>query len=376
MLNGIDRIEEVKELMSGLRCGLITNPTGVNKGLLATGDLLAKHLTCFFGPEHGIRGAIQDELHVGNSIDPITGLPVFSLFGDKLAPDAEMLEMLDCIVFDIQDVGVRFFTYAATMALSMESAAKHGKRFIVLDRYNPIGRTVQGILPSDGFRSFLSHLNVATRHGMTMGELAMMVKKLYCPNLDLHVVKIDGWNPNEMKSDGDTDTLWVPPSPNMPTRQCSWVYPGTCLLEGTSIAEGRGTTRPFEQIGAPWLNAEELAARMNEKSLPGFLFRPIYFTPVEFKHKNTPCEGVHVHVTDPNIINPVRMGVHLIDTLRKLSGEFFTWRFLPEYDNYMTDLLHGDDKLRLGASIDEIFEQMDRDEKRFREFSREFYLYN
>ena len=375
MLNGIDRIWEVKELISGLRCGLITNQTGVNKELVATSDLLAEHLICFFGPEHGIRGAVQDELHVGHSVDGVTGLPVFSLFGDKLVPDVKMLEMLDCLIFDIQDVGVRFFTYAATMALSMEAASKHGKRFIVLDRYNPIGRTVQGILPGDGFKSFLSHLPIATRHGMTVGELAMMVKKLYCPDLDLHVVKLKGWNPTEMKSEGDTETLWVPPSPNMPTRQCTWVYPGTCLIEGTSISEGRGTTRPFEQIGAPWLNAYELATRMNEKSLPGFLFRPIYFTPVEFKHKNVPCEGVQVHVTNPEIINPVRMGVHLIDTLRSLSGEHFTWRFLPEYDNYMTDLLHGDDKLRLNAPLEDIFTQMDCDEVKFREIAREFYLY-
>jgi len=375
MLNGIDRISEVKELISGLRCGLITNQTGVNKKLVPTSDLLVEHLSCFFGPEHGIRGAVQDELHVGHSVDGVTGLPVFSLFGDKLAPNAEMLSMLDCIIFDIQDVGVRFFTYVATMALSMEAASKHGKRFIVLDRYNPIGRTVQGILPGNGFKSFLSHLPIATRHGMTVGELAMMVKKLYCPDLDLHVVKLEGWNPTEMKSEGDTETLWVPPSPNMPTRQCTWVYPGTCLIEGTSISEGRGTTRPFEQIGAPWLNAYELAARMNEKLLPGFLFRPIYFTPVEFKHKNVPCEGVQVHVTNPEIINPVRMGVHLIDTLRSLSDQHFTWRFLPEYDNYMTDLLHGDDKLRLNAPLEEIFAQMDCDEVKFREIAREFYLY-
>jgi len=375
LLNGIDNISEVQELLKGLRCGLITNQTGVNKELLATGDLLAEHLACYFGPEHGIRGAVQDELHVGHSIDPITKLSVFSLFGDKLAPDAEMLDTLDCIIFDIQDVGVRFFTYAATMALSMEAAYKHGKRFIVLDRYNPIGRTIQGILPGNNFRSFLSHLPVATRHGMTVGELAMMVKKLYCSNLDLHVVKLKGWNPNEMKSDGDTETLWIPPSPNMPTRQCSWVYPGTCLIEGTSISEGRGTTKPFEQIGAPWLNAQELAAVMNEKSLPGFLFRPIYFTPIEFKHKDIPCEGVQVHVTNPDIINPVRMGMHLIDALRSLSGEHFTWRFLPEYDNYMTDLLHGDDKLRCGAPLDEIFHQMNHDEASFKKIAKEFYLY-
>ncbi|MCL2216241.1 MAG: DUF1343 domain-containing protein [Defluviitaleaceae bacterium] len=375
MRNGIDSISEVKSLLKGLRGGLITNQTGVNKRLAASGDLLAEHLACFFGPEHGIRGVVQDELHVGHSVDPVTGLPEFSLFGDTLAPTDEMLELADCLIFDIQDVGVRFYTYAATMALCMEAARNHGKRFIVLDRYNPIGRAVQGVLPGDGFRSFLSFLPVTTRHGMTMGELAVMFQKQNCPELDLHVVKIRDWAPTEMPCDGDTGILWVPPSPNIPTRQCTWTYPGTCLIEGTSVSEGRGTTKPFEQIGAPWLNAQELAAEMNKKSLPGFLFRPTYFTPVEFKHKDIPCQGVHVHVTDPRIINPVRMGVHLIHTLRRLSGENLTWRFLPEYDNYMIDLLHGNDRLRLGAPTDEIFGQMEADEAMFREASREFHLY-
>jgi len=375
MLNGIDRILEVEKQLKGCRGGLITNHTGVNKELKATGDLLLKHLTCFFGPEHGIRGVVQDELHVGHGFDPVTGLPEFSLFGEHLAPDEKMLEMVDCLIFDIQDVGVRFYTYAATMALSMEAAAKSGKSFIVLDRYNPIGRPVQGILPGEGFKSFLSHLPIVTRHGMTLGELATMVKKQSCPELDLHIVKIEGWD-TKIKGDSDLSNLWVPPSPNMPTRQCTWTYPGTCLIEGTSIAEGRGTTKPFEQIGAPWLNAQELADIMNKKELPGFIFRPAYFTPVEFKHKNIPCQGVQVHVSDPLAINPVRMGVHLIDTLRNLSGENFTWRFLPEYDNYMIDLLHGDDKLRKGRPLEEIFEQMDRDEAGFKEEMKEYYLYD
>ena len=375
MQNGIDRISEVKDLLKNRRVGLITNHTGVNRCLQATGDLLAEYLTCFFGPEHGIRGLVQDELHVGHSVDPVTGLPEFSLFGNNLAPDTEMLDMVDTLAFDIQDIGVRFYTYTTTMALSMEAAYKYGKPFIVLDRYNPLGRTVQGIMLGKNFVSFLSYLPVVTRHGMTAGELAVMIQKECYPNLDLHVVKVEGWDPTKMKSDSDLSTPWVPPSPNMPTRLCTWVYPGTCLIEGTSVSEGRGTTKPFEQIGAPWLNAQELAMIMNEKSLPGVIFRPVYFTPVEFKHKNIPCQGVQIHVINPATFNPVRMGVNLIDTLRALSGEHFTWRFLPEYDNYMIDLLHGDDTLRLGAPLDEIFQQMDCDESDFKERVRGHYLY-
>ena len=375
MLNGIDQLSKVKKLIKNQRAGLITNHTGVNKNLQASGDLLAEHLTCYFGPEHGIRGLVQDELHVGHSRDPVTGLPEFSLYGDNLAPDAEMLNMLDVLIFDIQDIGVRFYTYTTTMALSMEAADKYGKRFVVMDRYNPLGRKAQGIQVAKGYNSFLSYLPVVTRHGLTAGEIALMLQKQRYPNLDLHVVKVEGWNPEEVKSDGDLSVPWVPTSPNMPTRQCTWVYPGTCLVEGTSISEGRGTTKPFEQIGAPWLNAQELAAAMNGKNLPGVIFRPAYFTPVEFKHKEIPCQGVQVHVTDPAVLNPVRMGVHLIDTLRSLSGENLTWRYLPEYKNYMTDLLHGDDKLRTGAPLDEIFQQMDKDEEDYMERVQEFYLY-
>jgi uncharacterized protein YbbC (DUF1343 family) len=375
MLNGIDNLNEIKELIKGKRCGLITNPTGVNKTLEADGDLLLEHLSCFFGPEHGIRGVIQDELHVENSVDPVTGLPEFSLYGAHLAPTEEMLENVDCLIFDIQDVGVRFYTYSTTMAKSMEAAAKNGVSFIVLDRYNPLGRRVSGILPGVDFRSFISYLDVTTQHGMTVGELALMHKKLHCPNLDLHIVKVRDWDPNSMPGDGDTSILWVPPSPNMPTRQCTWVYPGTCLIEGTSISEGRGTTKPFETIGAPWINAQKLARAMNDKKLPGFIFRPTGYIPVEFKHKDVPCEGVQVHVTDPYIIDPVRMGVHLIDTLRTQSGDNFTFRGLPEYKNYMTDLLHGDDGLRSGKPIEQIFAQMDKDEAKFKEISSEFYLY-
>lgn len=366
MLNGIDRLDEVKALLGGRKVGLITNPTGVDRELRATADLLRDHVVCFFGPEHGIRGMVQDELHVGHSVDPVTGLPEFSLFGEQLAPDADMLKPLDCLVFDIQDVGVRFYTYSATMVLAMEAAWKHGKSFVVLDRYNPLGRKIQGILP--GIHSFLSYHNATTRHGMTVGEIATMAQKQRFPDLDLHVVKIKDWQ------DKPSPT-WIPPSPHMPSRLCAQVYPGTCLIEGTSISEGRGTANPFEIIGAPWLDARKLAAAMNDKALPGVLFRPTYFAPVGFKHDDIPCQGVQAHVTDPFVLNPVRMGVHLVDTLRRQSGEYLTWRFLPEYDNYMIDLLHGDDCLRRGVPIDEIFEQMDKDEAAFAEASREYYLY-
>jgi uncharacterized protein YbbC (DUF1343 family) len=373
MRNGIDNIGEVNRILKGRRAGLITNHTGVNISLAASADLLRENLTCFFGPEHGIRGMVQDELHVEHGTDSVTGLPEFSLFGSHLSPDEEMLRHTDCLIFDIQDVGVRFYTYAATMAMSMEAAYKYGKSFIVLDRYNPLGRAVEGILPGADFKSFLSFLPVTTRHGKTVGELANMVRAQNFPDLDLHIVKVEDWNPHKII--GDDDNIWIPPSPNMPTRQCAQIYPGTCLIEGTSVSEGRGTTKPFEMIGAPWLDAQILAKVLNEKNLTGVIFRPAYFTPLEFKHKGVPCQGVQVHVTNPYEFNPVRMGVHLIDVLRFLSGEHFTWRFLPEYGRYMTDLLHGDDKLRKGADISDIFRQMDEDEETFKEISREYHLY-
>jgi len=347
MLCGIDHPDLWKLLPPG-RLGLITNPTGVNHHLVSDIDILRDRLVCLFGPEHGIRGMVQDELAVGHGTDRRTGLPEYSLFGETMAPTEAMLAGVDALVFDIQDVGVRFYTYAATMALAMEAAGKKGIPFVVLDRPNPLGNAVEGLIRPEAFKSFLSFLPVCTRHGMTMGELAKFaVQSMEKPPELVIVPCTPGPKP-----------LWVPTSPNMPSLDCVSVYPGACLIEGTSLSEGRGTTKPFEMIGAPWIDGQELADVMNALALSGVIFRPVSFTPLAFKHANTPCGGVQIHVTDKKAFRPVAMGVHLIRQAQRLSGEHWAWRYLPEYGHYMIDLLHGDDSLRTGMPEEEIFARM------------------
>jgi uncharacterized protein YbbC (DUF1343 family) len=243
--------------------------------------------------------------------------------------------------------------------VDVQAYVVQSQEFIVLDRLNPLGGRVEGLMRKPGYKSFISHLPVCTRHGLTMGELALFIKDRMNLPLRLTIIPVKEWTPRVMAH--DTDMLWVPPSPNMPTMDCAYVYPGTCLVEGTSVSEGRGTTKPFEMIGAPWLDAQDLADEMNDKHLPGCLFRPVYFTPIGFKHANIPCQGVQIHVTDPYALRPVWMGVELIRTLQAQSGEHFSWRFLPEWDRYMVDLLHGDDGLRRGQPMDEIRDEMRQD---------------
>ena len=371
MRTGIDQSERIALLLKGRRAGLITNPTGVDSHLVSSIDILRPYLGCLFGPEHGIRAMVQDELAVEHGRDARTGLVEYSLFGEVTAPTDEMLCGLDMLIFDIQDVGVRFYTYGATMALSMKAAAKAGISFIVLDRPNPLGRAVEGLIRSEEYASFLSFAPICTQHGLTMGELALYMKKVMGLNLDLTVIPVEDWD-GKMLWD---DRLWVPPSPNMPSLSTTRVYPGTCLTEGTSISEGRGTTKPFEWIGAPWLDGQALADGLNEKNIPGCLFRPIAFTPLDFKHKGESCQGVQVHVTDEKTYRPVRMGVTLIRTMQAMSGDRWSWRYLPEYGHYMADLLHGDDSLRKGVPEDEIFDRMTRDEANFLQATEDCLLY-
>jgi len=371
MRTGIDQLEGIAVLLKGKRAGLITNPTGVDSHLVSSIDRLRPYLDCLFGPEHGIRAMVQDELAVEHGRDARTGLVEYSLFGDVTAPTDEMLRGLDALVFDIQDVGVRFYTYGATMVLSMEAAAHAGISFVVLDRPNPLGRAAEGLIRPETYKSFLSFAPVCTQHGLTMGELALYMKKVMGLNLDLRVIPVEDWNGEPLWD----DRLWVPPSPNMPSLSTTRVYPGTCLTEGTSISEGRGTTKPFEWIGAPWLDGQKLADILNEKELPGCLFRPISFNPLDFKHKGLSCQGVQVHVTDQKTFRPVRMGVTLIRTMEAVSGDYWSWRYLPEYGHYMVDLLHGDDSLRMGVPEDELFARMDEDEKKFLQATEDCLLY-
>lgn len=320
-----DRID----LIRGKNVGLITNPTGVNRELVSDIDLLAHapdvHLVALFGPEHGIRGAHQAGASVGSYRDPVTGVPVYSLYGKIRQPTPAMLKGVDVLVFDIQAVGARFYTYLYTMADAMKAAAAAHIPIIVLDRPNPIGGTqVQGPVLDPEFASFVGKYPIALRYGMTVGELARFFNQQFHIGAHLTVVKMRGWK-RSMYYD-DTPLQFVMPSPNMPTETTALVYPGMGLIEGTNVSEGRGTTRPFELAGAPWIDAEALAHTLNGKHLKGVRFRPAHFTPTFSKYEGQPCNGIQVHVLDRDTFNPVVVGLTVIKTIHDLYPQHFAFK--------------------------------------------------
>ncbi|HET8552830.1 MAG TPA: DUF1343 domain-containing protein [Gammaproteobacteria bacterium] len=317
------------DLIQGKNIGLITNPTGVNVSLVSDVDLLAHtpnvHLVALFGPEHGIRGAHQAGAHVGTYRDPETGVPVYSLYGKHRQPTPQMLKNVDVLIYDIQPVGTRFYTYLYTMADAMKAAAAAHIPFIVLDRPNPIGGiAVQGPVLEPKYASFVGQYPIALRYGMTVGELAKLFNDTFHIGANLTVVKMRGWH-RSMYYD-DTPLQFVMPSPNMPTLKTALVYPGFGLVEGTNVSEGRGTTRPFELIGAPWINAKKLADTLNQKHLAGARFRPVHFTPTFSKYQGKPCNGIQVHVLDRKAFNPVVAGLTAIETIRELYPKQFKFK--------------------------------------------------
>lgn len=331
------------DLIRGKHIGLITNPTGVDRELVSDVDLLAHapgvHLVALFGPEHGIRGAHQAGASVGSDRDPVTGLPVYSLYGKTRQPTPAMLKGVDVLVFDIQAVGARFYTYLYTMADAMKAAAAAHIPIIVLDRPNPIdGVAVQGPVLDPKFASFVGEYPIPLRYGMTIGELAELFNGEFHLGADLTVVKLRGWK-RSMFYD-DTPLQFVMPSPNMPTQTTALVYPGMGLVEGTNVSEGRGTTRPFELVGAPWIDAEQLSRDLNDKHLPGVRFRPVHFTPTFSKYEGKSCNGVQVHVMDRDTFNPVVVGLTVIATIHDLHPREF------QFDASDFDRLVGNDWVR------------------------------
>jgi uncharacterized protein YbbC (DUF1343 family) len=343
--------------LRGLRVGLVCNPTSVDRRLRHAADLLASapgvRLAALFGPEHGVRGDVQYMAAVGDDRDRVTGLPVHSLYGsspESLRPRRSQLEGLDALVFDVQDVGTRFYTYQATMMLCMEAAAEAGLRFVVLDRPDPVGGLeVEGPALRPGFESFCGMHDLAVRHGMTVGELAALFREERALDLDLVVVPCEGWR-RRTRFEG-TGLPWIFPSPNMPTPETALLYPGMCLLEGTNLSEGRGTTRPFHLFGAPWLDGVRLAADLGAERLPGVRFRPVGFTPTWDKHAGTRCHGVEVHVHDPDAFRPFRTGLACVAVARAQDPDRFAWRtetyeFVAGVPAF--DLLCGSDRERRG----------------------------
>lgn len=318
--------------LRGMRVGLVTHPAAVDARLRHVRALLATAprvwLTALFGPEHGLRGQAQDLIAVAGG-RPSGAVAMHSLYGEtaeSLRPTAAQLAGLDALVIDLQDIGSRYYTFHATMRYCLEVALPRGLPVWVLDRPNPLGgETVEGPAVWEGFASFVGAHNLATRHGLTLGELARLYQReLGLTGGELHVVPCEGWS--RAQGFDETGLPWVLPSPNMPTLDTAFVYPGQCLLEGTNISEGRGTTRPFELCGAPWLDAERLARRMNGEKLPGVSFRPAWFRPAFHKHAGRDCGGVQLHITDRAAFQPVRAGLALLAALRELSGRRFAWR--------------------------------------------------
>jgi len=319
VLLGIDRIDENLSLFEGKRVGLITNQTGFNRDLVSTIDVLNEkvNLVALFAPEHGIRGDLQAGSNVSSYVDEKTGITVYSLYGSTQKPTAEMMALIDVLCIDIQDAGARFYTYVYTMAYAMEACQEFGKQMVVFDRPNPAGGTnFEGNILDVAYSSFIGKYPIVQRHGMTIGELAGLFNTEYGIGCDLEVILMEGWE-RDMYYD-DTNLPWVVPSPNFPSVDTALVYPGTCIFEGTNMSEGRGTTTPFQVIGAPFIDANEFAQALNDLELPGVIFRPAYFTPTFSKHTNVLCKGVQVHVTDRETFMAVKTGWAMLEVARTL----------------------------------------------------------
>ena len=347
---GLD-LKEQRDLIAGRRVGLVTNQTGVDGQLRSNVALFAAQQECqlvaLFGPEHGIWGSAQDAVVIPSTTDGQRRIPIYSLYGETRKPTQEMLAGIDVMVYDIQDIGTRFYTYISTLLLAMEAAAEHAVDFIVLDRPNPIrGDRLEGNLLQPAFKSFVGAHPIPIRHGMTVGELASFFKAELNLILPLQIVPICGWS-RSMWYD-QSGLLWVPPSPNMPTIDTATLYPGTCLIEGTNLSEGRGTTKPFEWIGAPWIDADAWAETLNSLELPGVRFRPVHFTPVFSKYADEQCHGVGIHVINRDTAKPIEIGLHLIATLQAGYRDHFEFR--QNRGRFFFDLLAGTDQLRLALS--------------------------
>ena len=336
------------------RSGLIMHPASVTANLESSSKAFIKagyNLDRLFGPQHGARGEKQDNMiESGFYRDPDTKLPVYSLYGDVRKPTPEMLKGLDLLFFDLQDVGVRVYTFIWTMALAMEACSTAGIKFIVLDRPNPVGCVQrEGPLLRKDFESFVGLQPVPLRHGLTTGELARWLNKERAINCQLDVMACTGLTRRMLWP--DTGLPWVMPSPNLPTTDSCLVYPGMVLLEGTNISEGRGTTRPFEIFGAPWLDNHKLVQHLNSAGLPGVIFRALSFEPTFNKYAGQLCHGAQIHVTDPHIFKSVRTTVEILKITRELAPKEFAWRQPPyEYEEKLlpVDILWGSSDLRNG----------------------------
>ena len=370
-------LADLPAAVRGKRVGLITNHSAIDRARNLDIDLISRHkdlkLVALFAPEHGIRGNAAAGLKIENEVDAKTGVPVYSLYGSEdRGPTPAMLQDVDVLVYDLQEVGGRTWTYVSTMALSMEAAKRKGIPFVVLDRPNPIGgEIVEGALLDPKFRSFVGYYPIPARHGMTVGELATLFNQKYGIGADLIVVRATNWRRSQWQD--QTGLPWTNPSPNLRSLNALTSYPGSVYFEGTNLTEGRGTDRPFEQIGASWLNAAEVARVMNERRLPGIRFEaitmPVEQTAAKFKGLTIP--GIRFVITDRQAYRPVRTALLLIDEIRRQHPNDFAWR--PSIDR-----LTGSDKVRLAieaGTLSTLLEQWDREAAEFAQSRKPFLLY-
>jgi uncharacterized protein YbbC (DUF1343 family) len=384
---GIDGLlEKDRALIAGRRVGIVSNPASVDAAYRHSVDRLAGdpdvRLAALFGPQHGFRSDLQDNMiETPHAQDARRRVPVFSLYSETREPTAEMLEGIDVLVIDLQDVGTRVYTYVYTMANCMRAAARHGVRVVVCDRPNPVGGdAVEGATLRPEYASFVGQFPIPLRHGMTIGELARLFNDAFRLNAALDVVPLEGWR-RSMYFD-QTGLPWIIPSPNLPTLDSAIVYPGAVLFEGTMLSEGRGTTRPFELVGAPWIDGDRLADAMNARGLPGVHFRSAFFEPTFQKHARQTCGGCQIHVVDRLTFEPVRAAVELIAEFRRQDPGRFAWRKPPyeyEHEKAPIDILYGSDALRAaieaGRGADALAASWKDDQDAFRRQREKYLLY-
>ena len=337
---GLDQVPAYPSIFAGKRVGIITNHTAFDQDSRYISDVFGAMndvtIGAFFGPEHGIRGSAEAGAKIDSETDPLNQIPIYSLYGKTTKPTAEMLENIEVLVFDIQDIGARFYTYIYTMALAMEAAAENNIQFVVLDRPNPIGgHLVEGNILEPAFKTFVGLYPIPVRHGMTVGELATMFNtEGWLANgvkAQLTVIPLHNWRRSQWYD--ETVLPFIKPSPNIPNLTSATVYPGTCLLEGTNVSEGRGTMAPFTLFGAPWIDGKQLAAALNSLPLQGVSFRDTSFTPVAIpgasnnpKHRDKLCQGVTLEVYDRETFQPYRTGLHIVNTIATMYPDSLSWR--------------------------------------------------
>lgn len=338
--------EPYDALLRHASVGIVTNYTGINSSFERTIDRLMDegvNVEKLFAPEHGFDGVGKAGELISDEVDRKTGIEIVSLYDKSKRMPPDLLEGIDVLILEIQDVGVRFYTYISTMFRVMETAGQIGIPLVILDRPNPLGGTlVEGGGVESDYRSFVGDYDLPIRHGMTVGELAVLYKHESDLGVNLHIVKAEGWERDQLFS--DTGLNWVPPSQNIPNFTTSILYPGTAFIEGANLSEGRGTTMPFKWIGAPWINGEKWAEVLNELKLPGVMFRPVMFKPALSKYQGLVIEGVEVHITDPERFTPTTTGLYIIDQTRRLYPEHFEW--MASEDGLFIDLLWGSSKYR------------------------------